>query len=135
MKKRIIIGVIGKDIHIVANRVMHLALEKSGYDVCNIGVINTAQNFIDAAYEFNAEAIIVSSLNGEALTWCKDFKKYFKNIFFKKKIKKYIGGNLLVGNKKNKNNINKFKIIGFDRVFNQPRNLDILLSSLKKDLK
>jgi methylaspartate mutase sigma subunit len=134
MKKRIIIGVIGKDIHIVANKIMNIALTNSNYDVCNLGVINTVENFIDAALEFDTDAIIISSLNGEALTWCKEFKIYFKKKFFKK-IPKYLGGNLVIGNNGQDRNLKKLYLIGFDRIFNRPKNFDSLLESLKIDLK
>ena len=70
LPKRIVMGVIGHDIHVVSNRIIAIALREYGYSVCNLGVDNNAENFVDAAKEFDADAVIVSSLNGEAEYWC-----------------------------------------------------------------
>ena len=126
-------GVIGHDIHVVSNRVIEISLQEFGYQVCNLGVNNSPDNFIDAVIEFEAAAVIISSLNGEARYWCKNIGKIFskKN---KSEVIKYLGGNLVVGDQPIKEIENEFINYGFDRVFHRPSKLEILFESLKKDL-
>jgi methylmalonyl-CoA mutase cobalamin-binding domain/chain len=66
LSSRIVMGVIGHDIHVISNRIIAIALGEYGYAVCNLSVDNTAENFLDAAVEYKADAVVVSSLNGEA---------------------------------------------------------------------
>ena len=58
MNKRIVIGVIGNDIHVVANKVIARGLRIAGYNVCNLGVSNMPQDFIFAAIEFEADIFL-----------------------------------------------------------------------------
>ena len=51
---RIVIGVIGDDIHVVGNRIMQLALEESGCQVFNLRTRNRPEHFCQAALEVNA---------------------------------------------------------------------------------
>ena len=74
---RVVIGVIGDDIHVVGNRIMQLALEESGFQVFNLRTRNRPEHFCQAALEANAHAVFVSSLNGEGEYWCADFRKRF----------------------------------------------------------
>ena len=130
---RIVIGVIGHDIHVVSNRIIEIALKEYGYKVCNLGVDNIPENFIDATEEFEACAVIISSLNGEARYWCKEIGKIFKTKN-KSKVLKYLGGNLVVGTQPTHEIEDEFLKYGFDRVFHRPPNLEVLFDSLKKDL-
>jgi methylaspartate mutase sigma subunit len=131
--KRIVMGVIGHDIHVVSNRIIAIALREYGYEVCNLGVDNSAENFLDAAIEFEADAVVVSSLNGEAEHWCNNFGPLFKNAD-KEHVYRYLGGNLIVGNKPVEEVVDEFLKFGFHRVFHRPPNLDILFESLKIDM-
>jgi methylaspartate mutase sigma subunit len=137
MKKkqyRIVMGVIGHDIHVVSNRIIEIALKDSNYQVCNIGVDNDANDFLDAVIEFEAHAVIVSSLNGEADYWCKDFGKIFDSSK-KENVIKYLGGNLVIGDVSADLVEMNFIKYGFNKVFHRPSNIDILLTNLSKDLK
>lgn len=60
----IVIGVIGADVHAVGNRIIEFTLENAGYNVVNVGVLSTQEDFINAAIESNAKMILVSSLYG-----------------------------------------------------------------------
>lgn len=131
--KRIVMGVIGHDIHVVSNRIIAIALREYGYEVCNLGVDNTAENFLDAAIEFEADAVIVSSLNGEAEHWCNGFGPLFKNAG-KEHVYRYLGGNLVVGNLPVVEVVDRFLKFGFHRVFHRPPNLDVLFESLEIDM-
>ncbi|HEY4271545.1 MAG TPA: hypothetical protein VGM65_06045 [Candidatus Udaeobacter sp.] len=50
-RSRVVIGVIGDDIHIVGNRIMQLALEECGFSVYNIRTRNRPERFVQAALE------------------------------------------------------------------------------------
>lgn len=64
MNKKTIIGVIGADVHAVGNKILAFALEQAGYNVVNLGVMVSQEEYIEAALETNADAILVSSLYG-----------------------------------------------------------------------
>jgi len=60
--RTLVTGVIGSDTHIVGNRILSMALEKAGYKVVSLGALTPAADFIKAAVETDADAIMVSSL-------------------------------------------------------------------------
>jgi methylaspartate mutase sigma subunit len=118
MNNRIIIGVIGNDIHAVGLRIIHIALEESGFEVFNLGTNNMPIKFIEAALEVNPKAVLVSSINGEAEALCIGFGDMFSN-YVSEDIKLYIGGNIVCGFKE-KTEVDKiFLSYGFNRVFYQ----------------
>ena len=78
---RVIIGVIGDDIHIVGNRIMQLALEESGFQVFNLRARNRPEEFCQAALEVNADAVFVSSSEWRrASTGAPTFEACFVNM-------------------------------------------------------
>ena len=56
----LVTGVIGADTHIVGNRILSMALEEAGYRVVSLGALTHAGDFIRAAVETAADAILVS---------------------------------------------------------------------------
>ncbi len=68
--KTIVIGVIGSDCHAVGNKIIDHVLTQQGFNVINVGVICPQEDFINAAVETNADAIIVSSLYGHGELDC-----------------------------------------------------------------
>jgi methylaspartate mutase sigma subunit len=60
----VVTGVIGDDIHVIGIRVMEHALRRSGFKVVPLGVLTSQKEFIEAAIESAADAILISSLNG-----------------------------------------------------------------------
>jgi|SRR4030095_14645928 hypothetical protein len=48
-RSRVVIGVIGDDIHIVGNRIMQLAMEECGFSVHNLRTRNRPERFVHAA--------------------------------------------------------------------------------------
>src|SRR5262245_55310268 len=97
-RPRIVIGVIGDDIHIVGNRIMQLALEESGCEVFNLRTRNRPEHFCQAALEVNAHAVFVSSLNGEGEYWCADFRQRLQAMGMGH-VLLYVGGNVVVGSR------------------------------------
>ncbi len=115
---KIVTGVVGNDIHVVANRLIDISLQSRGFEVFNLGVNTYLEEFIDAVVETNANVLLISSLNGEAEGWCRDLtfmkQKYdLSNVIF------VIGGNLSVGEANTEEIIPKYKEYGFDLVFHQ----------------
>ena len=118
MKKKIVIGVVGNDIHVVANRLIDISLQERGFEVYNLGVNTHLEEFVDALIETKADILLISSLNGEAEGWCRDLHIY-KAKFDLSKVTFVIGGNLAVGEVKEEDIVPKFKNFGFDLVFHQ----------------
>ena len=76
--KKVVIGVIGSDCHAVGNKIIHHVLESNGFEVVNIGVLSPQADFINAAVETNADAIIVSSLYGHGRTRLSRYERKIK---------------------------------------------------------
>ena len=49
--KTIVIGVIGADVHAVGNKIIEYVLKNEGYNVVNVGVLSSQEDFINAAIE------------------------------------------------------------------------------------
>ncbi len=73
--RTLVTGVIGSDTHIVGNRILAMALEEAGYKVVSLGALTPAEEFIAAAIETNADAILVSSLYGQGELDCRGFRE------------------------------------------------------------
>ena len=72
-KINIVTGVIGSDAHIIGNRILEIALTDAGYNVVSLGILVSQEEFIAAAVETNASAILVSSLYGMGEIDCQGF--------------------------------------------------------------
>lgn len=131
---RVVIGVIGDDIHVVGNRIMQLALAESGFEVFNLRTRNRPEHFCQAALETNAHAVFVSSLNGEGEYWCADFRKRFADIGLAH-VLLYVGGNIVVGKRAKDEVVALFKGYGFDRVYHQQPDIGVAVADLLEDLK
>jgi methylaspartate mutase sigma subunit len=132
-RARVVIGVIGDDIHVVGNRIMQLALEESGFAVFNLRTRNRPEHFCQAALETNAHAVFVSSLNGEGEYWCADFRRRFTDVGLEH-ILLYVGGNIIVGKRPQDEVVALFKQYGFDRVYHQQPDISVAIADLLEDL-
>lgn len=133
LRPRVVIGVIGDDIHTVGNRIMQLALEESGCSVHNLRTRNRPEHFCQAAMEVNAHAVFVSSLNGEGEYWCADFRGRFRAIGMPH-VLLYVGGNVVVGSRPEPEVVALFKGYGFDRVYHQRPDIGPAIEDLFRDL-
>lgn len=131
---RVVIGVIGDDIHVVGNRIMQLALEESGFTVYNLRTRNRPEHFRDAALETNAHAVFVSSLNGEGEYWCADFRTRFVEAGLQR-ILLYVGGNVVVGKRAQHDVERLFRQYGFDRVYHQQPDIGLAIADLREDMR
>ena len=50
-RKTIILGVIGADVHAVGNQILNYAFTEAGFNVVNLGVMVSQEEFIEAAIE------------------------------------------------------------------------------------
>ncbi|MBL6970296.1 MAG: methylaspartate mutase subunit S [Campylobacterales bacterium] len=115
---KVVTGVVGNDIHVVANRLIDISLKERGFEVFNLGVNTYLEEFLDAVVETNADILLISSLNGEAEGWCRDLL-FLKEQYDMENVTFVIGGNLAVGESTNDEIVPKYKDYGFDLVFHQ----------------
>ncbi len=135
MKQPVVItGTLGMDAHIIGTKIISRALKEAGFRVTALGAQNPPEEFIKAAQETNADAILMSSLYGMAEFDLKGFKEKCQEAGLGDVIL-YIGGNLAVGRHDHKENEEKFKKLGFDRVYPPEADLDAAINDLKSDLK
>lgn len=116
---KVVTGVVGNDIHVVANRLIDLSLRARGYEVYNLGVNTHLEEFFDAVVETGAEVLMISSLNGEAEGWGREvrlLKSKYKNL---DDVIMMIGGNLVVGSGNTEDIVARYKNYGFDLVCHQ----------------
>ena len=132
-KINIVTGVIGSDAHIIGNRILQIALTDAGYNVVGLGILVSQEEFIAAAVETNASAILVSSLYGMGEIDCQGLREKciesgLNNITL------YVGGNLGLG-KKNWNEIEKAMLQqGFNKAFPPETMPEDVIKSLDEDL-
>jgi len=109
-------GVIGEDVHVVGIRVIENALRDSGFKVHSLGAQVSQEEFIQAALETNADAILISSLSGHAEILVSSFRDKCVEAGLGDIIL-YIGGNLVLSEAQMENAGNIFKNLGFDGVY------------------
>lgn len=131
---KVVTGVVGNDIHVVANRLIELSLNARGFEVFNLGVNTYLEEFFDAAVETDADVLLISSLNGEAEGWAREVKLLKSKYKTLDKVVMMIGGNLVVGSADADVIVPKYKNYGFDLVFHQV-DLSTGLDTLEEYLK
>ena len=129
----IILGVIGADCHVVGNKILEHSFREAGFNVVNLGVMVSQEEFIAAAIETDAKAIIVSSLYGHGEIDCRGFREHcieagLKNILL------YVGGNLVVGKSDFEEVEAKFLAMGYNRVFPPGTSPEDGIAALHHDL-
>jgi methylaspartate mutase sigma subunit len=130
--RTLVTGVIGSDTHIVGNRIMSLALEKAGFKVVTLGALTPAEEFIKAAIETAADAILVSSLYGQGELDCRGFRDLCVEAGLED-ILLYVGGNLVVGKRSWAETEKTFCDMGFDRAFPPGTRTPEVIRLLNKD--
>ncbi len=128
----IVTGVIGADTHIVGNRILSMALEKAGFKVVALGALTPAPEFVKAAVETAADAILVSSLYGQGELDCRGFRDLcveagLENILL------YVGGNLIVGKHPWPDVEKIFLDMGFDRAAAPGTRAETVIDWLNRD--
>jgi len=120
-KKTLIIGTIGQDAHVIGAYVMTYALREAGFNVVNLGAMVSQKEFIDAAVETDADAILVSSLYGMGLMDCAGLRE--------KCIEAILTATELSWEEINR----RFKEMGFNRVYPPETLPETAIADLKED--
>lgn len=132
-QKVIILGVIGADVHAVGNKILAYAFEEAGFKVINLGVMTSQKEFIEAAVEANAQVIAVSSLYGHGEIDCRGLREKCQEAGLNN-ILLYAGGNLVVGKADFPEVEQRFKEMGFNRVYAPGTTPEATIADLKADL-
>lgn len=132
-KKTLVMGVIGADVHAIGNKILYHCFKEAGFEVVNLGVMVSQEEYIDAAIECNADAILVSSLYGHGEIDCRGLRDRCEEAGLRDIIL-YVGGNIVVGKQPFEEVEKRFKNMGFNRVFPPGTDPDVTIEFLKKDL-
>jgi len=122
-ERTLVLGVIGFDCHSVGNKIMEAFFTEKGFKVVNLGVMVSQDEFISAAIESGADAILVSSLYGHGAIDCDGLRgrcleRGIGDIIL------WVGGNLVVGKTPLDEVERTFLAMGYDRVFGPDADLD-----------
>ena len=129
----VVLGTIGHDAHIVGSSVLRIALEEAGFKVVFLGAVVPPEEFIDAARESAADAILVSSLYGMARIDCSDFGAKCEEAGLGH-VKRYLGGILVTDPEAWDETERLFKAQGFDRVYPPQTKTEVPIADLRRDL-
>ena len=132
-KSTLVIGVIGADCHAVGNKVLDRVFTAHNFQVINLGVMVSQDEYIDAAIETGANAIVVSSIYGHGDIDCLGLRERCLERGIGE-ILLYVGGNLVVGKHDFVEVEHKFKSMGFDRVFSPSHDLDDVCKLIANDI-
>lgn len=132
-KKTLVMGVIGADVHAVGNQILSYAFREAGFNVINLGVMVSQEEFIEAAIESAADCIVVSSLYGHGELDCQGFRDKCEEAGLHG-IPLYIGGNIVVGKQNFEDVKKRFEAMGFNRVFPPGTPPEVDIQALREDL-
>jgi len=132
-KISVITGVIGIDCHIVGTSLVSYALTQAGFKVVRLGACVSQQEFINAAIETNARAIMISSIYGMAAMDAEGLRgKCIESGL--SHILLYIGGLLTPVKEKWEDTERRFKEMGFNRVYPPGTLPQMAIDDFKEDL-
>lgn len=130
----IVTGTVGQDSHVIGTKILSRVLMEEGFKVVELGALTPPEEFIKTAQETAADAILISSLYGMAELDLAGFKdKCIESGLGD--VLLYLGGNLAVGRHEFKEDEQKFKAMGFDRVYPPEVDLEVAIADLRNDLK
>lgn len=135
-KTNVVIGTIGSDAHMIGGWVLTRALREAGFGVSFLGAVVPQEDFVNAAVETGAGAILVSSMYGMGLLDCEGLRDRCIEAGLKDIIL-YVGGTVAAPLELEKNwpeIERRFKAIGFNRVFRNTVTTGEVIRILRKDL-
>ena len=130
----VITGTVGMDAHVIGTKILSRALKDAGFNVVELGMQVSPEEFIEVAKEKNADAILMSSLYGMAELDLRGFKDKCRKAGLEDLIL-YIGGVLGVGRQDFKEVEQKFKKLGFDKVYPPAADLKLVIEDLWNNLR
>ncbi len=132
-KPTLVLGVIGADIHNVGITILASALRAASFNVVSLGILVSQEEFVRAAVETAAHAILVSSLYGHGELDCPGLREKCIEAGLGD-ILLYVGGNIVVGKQEWGPVAAKFKAMGYDRVYPPGTTPQRVIEDLKTDL-
>lgn len=129
----IVTGVIGSDAHVVGVTILEHALKEHGFAVKNLGAQTPAEEFVVTARQHDADAILVSSMNGHAKQNCRGLHLELNQHSINPVT--LIGGNLAVGQTTVEDVREEFKQMGFDHVLTSGATPQKAIDILQRELK
>ena len=127
----VVIGVIGADVHAVGNKIIDFALQEAGFNVVNLGVMVSQEEFVQAAIETDADAILVSSLYGHGEIDCQGLREKCEEAGLND-IPLIAGGNLVVGKQNFEEVEARFMKMGFNKVTSPGTPIEEIFEYLKE---
>jgi methylaspartate mutase S subunit len=112
----VITGTVGVDAHVIGTKIISKILREAGFKVVALGAQTSAEEFIKAAQETAADAMMMTSLYGMAEMDLQGFRGKCIEAGVGD-IVLHIGGILGVGKRDFAEDEKTFKKIGFDRVY------------------
>lgn len=88
----VVIGTVKGDLHDIGKNLVALLLENSGFAVVNLGVDISAQQFIDAVVEKNAQIVAMSALLTTTMLQMEETVRAFEAAGMREKVKIIVGG-------------------------------------------
>ena len=116
-KKVLVIGVIGADVHAVGNKILYHAFTEAGFEVVNLGVMVSQEEFIAAAIESDADAIVISSLYGQGELDCRGMREKCDEAGLKGILAATSAATSSSASRPFEEVEKRFKAMGFDRAF------------------
>jgi methylaspartate mutase sigma subunit len=132
-KRTVVLGVIGADVHAVANKILDMVIGQAGFKVVNLGVMVSQEEFINAAVESDAGAILISSLYGHGEMDCRGLREKCIEAGIGD-ILLYAGGNLVVGKRTFDDVAQLFYGMGYSRVYPPGTMPEDAIADLEHDL-
>lgn len=133
-KPTVITGTVGMDVHVIGTKILSRAFRDAGFNVVELGCLTPPDEFIKVAQETDADAILMSSLYGMAELDLRGFKDKCREAGLGD-VLLYIGGILAVSRHDFKEDEDKFKKLGFDRVYPPEADLKSAIKDLRNDLR
>ncbi|MDL2310294.1 methylaspartate mutase subunit S, partial [Parabacteroides sp. OttesenSCG-928-B22] len=108
-------------------------LEKEGFNIVNLGVMVSQEEYIAAALETNADVILVSSLYGHGEIDCQGLREKCDEAGLKN-IPLLAGGNLVVGKQDFAEVEKRFMDMGFTKAYPPGTTIETTIADLKEIL-
>lgn len=112
----LVLGVIGQDVHIIGLQLLEVAFRDAGFNVVSLGIMVSQEEFVAAAIETDACAVLVSSIYGHGELDCEGLRDKCVEAGIGD-IKLFTGGNLVIGKRPWDDVRTRFIDMGFDDVY------------------
>lgn len=130
---RVLIGTLGHDCHVHGIQLLSHTLRGAGFEVIYLGGMVEHEEWVASAVEEQPDAILVSSVYGQAETDVKGFKALLDEAGVHSLL--YIGGNLVIGGHTPEEEVEAiFLAEGFDRVWGPRTDPSDVIRVLRADL-